>query len=147
LAAFVIVLLTGLNILGVHVGRRAQNVLTALKVLAIAGVIVAGFLGSPHPATAEAGKPLTLGSFSLAMVFVLYAYSGWHEAAYVTAEVRQPRRNVPRALLAGTALITALYVLLNGAYLAGLGYDQARQSNEIAADLLTGTVGSASGRL
>jgi amino acid transporter len=147
LAASLIVLLTALNILGVHVGRRAQNLLTVLKVLAIAGVIAAGFLGTPPSAGPAGGGTLTLGSFALAMVFILYAYSGWHEAAYVTAEVRDRRRNVPRALVAGAALITILYVLINAAYLTGLGYDKARQSPEIAAVVLSGVLGPAGGRL
>ncbi len=143
LAALVIVLLTGVNVLGVNPGRRTQNLLTLLKVLAVSGIILAGFLG-PAP-TRAAVSPASAGSFAIVMVFVLYAYSGWHEAAYVTAEVRDRRRNVPLALVAGAAIVTALYVLVNAAWLAGLGFEGARQKGA-AASLLAGAFGEAAGR-
>jgi APA family basic amino acid/polyamine antiporter len=144
LAALVIVVLTAINVLGVHPGRHTQNLLTLLKVLAVAGVILAGFFG-PSPAPAETSSAAT-GSFALAMISVLYAYSGWHEAAYVTAEVRDRRRNVPLALIAGAAIVTALYVLINAACLAGLGFEGARHK-ETAANLLAGALGPAAGRV
>jgi basic amino acid/polyamine antiporter, APA family len=142
LAALVIALLTGINVLGVNPGRLTQNLLTLFKVLAVSGIILAGFLGpSPTPA-AVAATPT--GSFALVMVFVLYAYGGWHEAAYVTAEVRDRRRNVPLALIAGAAIVTALYVLVNAAWLLGFGFEGARQGTATA--LLAGTLGTAAGR-
>jgi amino acid transporter len=148
LAALAVAALTAVNLLGVHPGRRTQNFLTTVKVIALAGVILAGFLGPrsapPEPTPADAGSSR---SFGLALVFVLFSYGGWHEGAYVTAEVRSPRRNVPRALLAGTAVITVLYVLINAAYLAALGYEGARTSRAVAEDVLRGALGSAAGRV
>jgi APA family basic amino acid/polyamine antiporter len=142
LAALVIVVLTGINVLGVNPGRHTQNSLTLFKVLAVSGIVLAGFLG-PSPAPAAVAAPST-GSFALVMVFVLYAYGGWHEAAYVTAEVRDRRRNVPLALIAGAAIVTALYVLVNAAWLLGFGFEGARQGS--AADLLAGAFGQVAGR-
>jgi amino acid transporter len=145
IAAAAILLLTGVNLLGVHPGRRTQNLLTALKVAALAGVILAGFLG-PWAAPTQTTAP-SEGSFALALVFVLYTYSGWHEAAYVTAEVRDRRRSVPLALLAGTGVVTVLYLFINAAYLAGLGFDTAAQTTTPAAELLLRALGPSGGRL
>ncbi len=145
LAAGVIVLLTAVNVLGVNPGRRTQNLLTLLKVLALAGIILAGFLGQA-PAPAETAHEGSSASLAVAMVFVLYAYGGWHEAAYVTAEVRNRRRNVPLALLGGTVIVTVLYVLINAAWLAGFGFAAAGRPGANAAGLLAGALGPAAGR-
>jgi amino acid transporter len=145
LAIGVIVLLTTINVLGVNPGRRTQNLLTLLKVLALAGIILAGFLGKA-PAPAEEALDGEHASLALAMVFVLYAYGGWHEAAYVTAEVRNRRRNVPLALVGGTAAVMVLYVLINAAWLAGFGFEAAGRPGATAAGLLAGALGPAAGR-
>jgi amino acid transporter len=78
----------------------------------------------------------------LAMVFVLYAFGGWNDAAFVAAEVRDLRRNVPRALLGGIAAITAIYLVVNAAYLAALGFEAARRSPTPAADVLERAIGA-----
>jgi amino acid transporter len=70
------------------------------------------------------------------MVLIMVAYGGWNDAAFVAAEVRDRDRNLPRALLGGTALIALLYVLVNGAYLFGLGSERVEESSRIAADTL-----------
>jgi basic amino acid/polyamine antiporter, APA family len=76
------------------------------------------------------------GALSLALVFVLWTYAGWHEGGYIAAEVRNRRRNLPWALLLGTAAVIAIYLLVNVAYLVGLGYEGAADSQEVAADVL-----------
>jgi amino acid transporter len=146
-AVLVIALSTAVNVLGVNPGRRTQNLLTALKVLALAGVILAGFLAPATAGTLAAPADGVPASFAVSMIMVLFSYAGWHEAAYVTAEVRDRRRNLPLALLGGTALVTLLYVLLNTAYLAGLGFEGVRRSPAVAADLLTAVLGPAGGRV
>jgi amino acid transporter len=75
-------------------------------------------------------------ALAFAMVLVFLTYGGWNDAAYVAAEVRDGRRNIPRALLLGVAGITLLYLLVNAAYLWALGFDGARQSETVAADVL-----------
>ena len=72
----------------------------------------------------------------MAMILVLYAYGGWNDAVFVAAEVRQPHRNMPRALIWGTLLITALYMLVNLALVRGLGFEGLRISRAPAADVL-----------
>jgi APA family basic amino acid/polyamine antiporter len=74
-------------------------------------------------------------SFALAMVLVFYAYGGWNEAAFIASEVKEPRRNVRRALILGTLIVTALYMLVNLAYLSALGYTGVCNSKAIAGDM------------
>lgn len=72
---------------------------------------------------------------SLSMIFVLWTYSGWHEGAYVVAELKEDRKTIPAGLMIGTMSVMALYLIINGAYLLGLGFPIAAHSSEIAADL------------
>jgi basic amino acid/polyamine antiporter, APA family len=207
--------LTAINIVGVRTGKWTQNTLTVVKVLGLAGILVAGFVwarnraaedyiiyegrvlatGSEPPSLllateqSPSGRPFALApgakitvdgddknnngksftltdvlnkqvrvvavasaptralrikatttslfaALSLAFIFVMYAYTGWNEAAYIATEVRDRRRNLPLALVLGTAAIIVLYVLVNIAYLVGLGYAQAADSSVVAADVL-----------
>jgi amino acid transporter len=95
--------------------------------------------GQPAPAAPAAngdggGEAVTL-SFALTMVLVFYAYGGWNEAAFIASEVDDPKRNVRRALIIGTLLVTAIYIAVNLAYLAALGYGGVCKSEAIAADM------------
>jgi amino acid transporter len=71
--------------------------------------------------------PMSLGWGALAMILVLYAFGGWNDAAFVASEVRNPQRNIPRALIIGVSLITVAYLLINTAYLMGLGFEGAKK--------------------
>lgn len=137
LAAAVVVGLTLPNLLGVGVGRRVQNLLTLVKIAGIAGILVAALYAPAPEAGLEIGDDL--GGLGFALILVLYAYGGWNDAAFVAAEVRDPGRNVPRVLLWGTASIVLLYLLVNAAYLAALGFAGLRASRAPAAAVL-GTV-------
>ena len=107
---------------GVKFGGTYHNVWTALKLALIVVFIVAGFafadvqLISFAPSAVDftyiAGAP-----FAISLVFVMYSYSGWNAATYIVGEVREPARNLPRALFAGTAIVVVLYVLLNAVFL------------------------------
>jgi APA family basic amino acid/polyamine antiporter len=139
-AALAVVLLTFLNALSVPLGKRAQNVLSAAKVLGLGGLLLAGFLR--HPALVTPAAPPPGGSLAFALVLVFLTYGGWNDAAYVAAEVRDGRRNIPRALVLGTLAVTALYLLVNAAYLWALGFDGARRSQAVAADVLERPLGT-----
>jgi APA family basic amino acid/polyamine antiporter len=137
-AALVVVALTALNMAGVRHGARTQNLLTLVEVGGLVLVIVAGLFlvapaaGAAQPAASNGNVPIV----GLAMVFVMLAYGGWNEASYISAEVRGKRHNIAVALIASIAVITALYVLVNLAYVRGLGFSQMAQSHAVAADLL-----------
>ncbi len=142
-AALVVVLLTGLNVIGVHHGTRTQNLLTAVEIFSLLLVIVGGLFLIDSPAPVAAAAPAAAGSdaaIGLAMVFVLLTYGGWNEAAYISAETNS-RRDVARALLLGIGIITALYLLVNWAYLRALGLSGIAGSEAVAADLMQRSVG------
>ena len=144
-AAGAVVALTALNIASITVGKTTQNLLTILKVTGLATVVVAGFLGGAASTPPGSAPATTSGaasaSIGLAMILVLYTYGGWNDAAFVAAEVRDRKRHIARALLIGTGLVTVIYLLVNAAFLSGLGFEGVRGSRAVAADLLGKTFG------
>jgi amino acid transporter len=139
--------ITVINIIGTRESKIMQTVITAGLALAMLAVIAGGFMASgvsPKPAvaavaTASSSAPL----FSqLAMIFVLLAYGGWNEAAYLTAEMQDRRRNIVRALVIGLVIVTVIYVLLNVAYIKVLGLEGMKASKALAADVMQLTFGS-----
>jgi len=157
-AAAIVIVLTAVNLAGLDAGKLTQNVLTLTVGAGLIMVAVAGFwlwatsdAGSvaTAPALAEGGAgegagesppgfQLTayLGMMGMAMIFVLYTYGGWNEAAYLSAEIKDPERNIVRSLLFGIGAVVAVYLLVNLAFLAGLGLDGMKSSNVVAADLV-----------
>lgn len=141
-AGLLVVVLTGLNVLGVHQGTRTQNYLTVIEVFSLVLIIVAGLFLIDSPSVAPQSVPVqsSVGSIGLAMVFVLLTYGGWNEAAYISAETTD-RRDVARALLLSICIVTGLYLLVNWAYLRGLGLSGVASSEAVAADLMKRAVG------
>ena len=143
-AALVVVALSIVNLRGTRLGTNTQTWLTAAEVGGLLLVVIAGaFLvqAAPAPAVAAAAPTPGIGAFGLAMVFVLLTYGGWNEAAYISAELKDVRRNMVRALAFSIALITVLYLLVNWAYWRGLGLEGMAKSEALAADLLRSAVG------
>jgi amino acid transporter len=147
-AAATVIGVTLVNALGARQGKLAQNILTGAEVVGLCAVIAAGFLA---PAAASRGPvvadPSATASFGLVMVFVLLTYGGWNEAAYISAEVRGSRRSMAGVLMLSIVVIGALYVLVNAAYLRGLGLAGMAKSDAVAADLVARVFGSTGGRL
>ncbi|HEY1375397.1 MAG TPA: amino acid permease, partial [Gemmataceae bacterium] len=143
-AAAAIGVLSVVNALGIHPGRRTQNALTLAKILGLAGLVAAGFILPPVTDRGLTARPREV-SWTLALVLVLWTYSGWHEAAYVVADLRDRSRNFVRAILLGVAAVTGVYLLVNYAVLAGLGFDGVRNSGAVASDLLGRALGPAGG--
>jgi len=151
IAVAVVVLLTVMNLAGVAVAKRLQNVLSLAKIVALLAIMVAGFsafstsaashVGGPA-APPQAAGPLDIAAIGLALVFALYAYGGWSDAVFVAAEVRDLQKNVPRALLMGILAITLLYLGVNAAYLGALGLDGLRGTQTPATDVLRVQFGS-----
>jgi basic amino acid/polyamine antiporter, APA family len=134
-AAGAVTILSLLNLLGVVLGKGTQNLLTLAKVLGLGGILIAGFSwGKAAPAEPRPGLDLT--SLAGLLVPIFLTYGGWNDAAFVAAELRQPRRNIPLALILGTAGVTFLYLAANAAYLFALGLERAGKSEAIAADVL-----------
>lgn len=146
-----IVVLSAVNAAGIAAGKFTQNALTVAKVIGLAGLVAAALLTTSAASIqpqAEATAPANASpaNLSLALVFVLYAYGGWAHTAYVAAEVRDQRRNLPRALVLGIAGITLVYLAVNGAYLYALGFNTARHATAPAADVLEHACGAWGGR-
>ncbi|AHM62846.1 amino acid permease [Flammeovirgaceae bacterium 311] len=144
-AALVVVGLTGINIVGVSFGTGAQRLLITLEILGILIVLIAGFFFAPSETTvaAETVAPEsgTVSSMGLAMVFVLLTFGGWNEAAYISAELRGGRRSMAKALLISIGIITAIYLLINMAFLNALGLQGMASSEAVGGDLMQVTFG------
>ena len=135
-AAGSIGLLSLANLFGVREAKGLQNLLTLAKVLGLLAIFVVA-LATPAAPAALAPASGTSGSsanFHLAMILVLLTYGGWNDMSYVAAEVRNPRKNLLRALLLGTLAITVIYLLVNLAFLRLLGFAGVQQSTAVAAD-------------
>jgi APA family basic amino acid/polyamine antiporter len=144
-----VLLLSLVNYLGVKPGSALQVALTAAKVVAIVGLAIALFLfgGPAHRAVAEqaAVSRAGIGNYLLAIGAGLFAYGGWHMVTYAAGETRDARRTVPRALVAGTAAVTACYMLANGAYLYVMPVNVLANSPRVASDATQRALGAAAG--
>lgn len=145
LALTAIGVLTLTNAAGLVAGKTAQNLLTAGKFAGLAAVAILGFAAGDHPSTGL-GAPAGPREIGLALVFIFYAYSGWSHAAYVASEIRDPQRTLPRALLTGVVVVTALYVIVNLAYVRALSFDGVRLAEAPAAAAVETVAGPHWGR-
>ncbi len=140
--ASAVVLLSWINLRGIRTGMATQAWLTVAEVLGLlllVGAAISLAAGNPVPVAVVGPAVATsppLASFGLAMVFVLLTYGGWNEAAYISAEVRDGKRNMVRALTLSIVIITLLYLLVTWAYWRGLGMDGMAKSEALAADLM-----------
>ncbi|MFM9934570.1 MAG: APC family permease [Novosphingobium sp.] len=144
-AGGMVVVLTALNLQGVQIGTRAQIGMVALDIIALLALgaaalwLVSQGIPAQQPGTGQLGTgaaPATdLNGFGQAMIFIMLAYGGFNDASTLSAEVRKPR-DMTRALVGGMAMITALYMIANWAYLRGLGYAGLAASEAPAAALM-----------
>jgi len=135
-AAVAVIAFTLLNFAGTLQSKTLQKVMEVVLIAALVLLSLAALTagGTPKPAAAPAaGAHL---SFGLAMIFVLFTYGGWNEAAYLAGEVRDARRNMVRILVWGIVAVTALYLLVNLGYLAALGLGGIKESKAVAADVM-----------
>jgi APA family basic amino acid/polyamine antiporter len=141
-----ILLLSGVNYLGVRLGSAVQSVLTSAKVLAIALMLILVFaLAAParavEPSAGGASLP-PVREFLLALLAGLFSFGGWHMVTYAAGETREPEKTIPRALFIGSLVVTACYVGLNAAYLRVLPLPQLIASQRVAADAASALVGA-----
>lgn len=143
-AALTIVVLTVLNLAGIRQTANFQKILFVATLCGLGVLVLTGLLHGGAPAvsaTETEASSLSMAGVGTAMLLVLLTFGGWNEAAYISAEVRDPTRNMVRALLIGIAIITALYLAVNVAYLAVLGPAGMAASNAIAADVMRAAFG------
>jgi basic amino acid/polyamine antiporter, APA family len=152
LAVGALALLALVNVLGVKPGSRLLNTLVVLKIAALAAVIGGGLLlaksAPPLPASAPAPAGASgLAAFGAALIPILFSYGGWQNANVVSEEIRDSRRTLPVALLAGTAIVILVYVLVNVVYLGALGRDGLAATATPAADAVRRLFGPRADRL
>ena len=149
LSAAAIVFAAAVNVRGATLGALIVGVATWAKFGALALLVLASFiLGAPHGAsavhfTAASAGPLAVGSIGLALVSVLWAYDGWADLSFASGEVKDPARNLPRAIILGTLALIAIYVLTNLAYLYVLPIEAVARSPLVAADTMMSLFGRA----
>jgi basic amino acid/polyamine antiporter, APA family len=149
-AAAAILVLSAINYLGVKPGSIVQLVLTAIKLSALAGMVVLLFLfgGRAHHSLSSVsnGWPaISLSAYALAIAAGLFAYGGWHMVTYAAGETRDPQRTIPRALVIGTVTVTAAFMAANAAYLYVLPLADVARSAHVAADATEHALGAHAG--
>ncbi len=139
--------LTLVNLAGVRWGAGVQSVFMIVKIVAIGAFVLAGLWLAPAVARGAAAPPASLRGFLAAMIVVLFAYGGWATATFVSGEIEQPARTLPRALLLGTSGVVLLYLGVNVACLRALGAVPLAGSQAPAADVLHLVIGPAAARI
>jgi APA family basic amino acid/polyamine antiporter len=142
-ASAVIVGLTALNVYGLRLGSSVQNVLTSLKLAALAAFVAFGFTAAREGGTASSGAPgtATLAGFGVALVAALWAYDGWINLTFSAGEIRDPARNLPRGLILSTVIVMVAYLLVNAAYLRALPIGEMQGVTRIAEKAATALFG------
>jgi APA family basic amino acid/polyamine antiporter len=153
LAAFVLVLLTAVNCLGVRTGSNVQSALMVLKIAAIAALVFCGlwFTGGSRAFTAApaAREPLSLDlltAMGAALTPVMFAYGGWQTTSFVAGEMRDPRRNLARGLLFGVAGVILLYTAVSFVSMYALGAEGLAQTGTPATAVMRGALGERGAR-
>lgn len=155
LTAGAIVLLTGINILGLRLGAGVAGVLTVLKVLALMAIIglgvwnvVFGPMAPPSPGIDLAPptpfqSPGMLIAIGAVMASVMWTYDGWSDVGAIAGEVKNPTRTLPRVFFAGTILVTVLYVAINAVYMDVVSLDEMRGMQTVAPVVMDRLIGNA----
>lgn len=147
LAAGAIVVATLVNIRGVHWGAAVVGMTTIAKFGALSALVAASFLlgagrGASFGHFSSGTNAVQPGLFGLALISVLWAYDGWADLSFAGGEVKDPEKNLPRALIFGTLAIIAIYLLANAAYLYVSPIGQVAQSRLVAADTMSALFGN-----
>ena len=143
-AIVLILLLAWLNYYGVKLGGNVQVAVTGVKVALIGFIILAGLgLGHAHAPGPSSIAPLSFSGFIAALVAALWAYDGWNNVSMVSSEIKQPQKNLPVALIGGTAAVIAIYLLANIAYFKVMQPAEVASGTRVAADMMRKILGNA----
>jgi APA family basic amino acid/polyamine antiporter len=143
-----VALLTAVNVAGVRAGVRTQNVLTVAKVIGVSLVIVVAALApAAETNSVAAPSPEARLPLAIALVLVLFSFGGWNETAFVAAEVREPQRNIVRAMVLGMTVVTVIYLAVNASFLHVLDFGGLAASEAVAAETIGMVFPEAAGSL
>ncbi len=149
--ALCLVFLTAVNYVGLKEGAGLQNAVTLVKIASLVALAVFGFaaparhdpdLWAPLPG----GGPL-LAAFGVAMIAVFWSFDGWYAVTNLAGEMRRPERDLPRGLIAGTLLVTALYAVMNIVFVRSLSFEEMQATSRVAETSATALFGPIGGRL
>jgi APA family basic amino acid/polyamine antiporter len=146
-----IIVISGIHLFGVKTGGIAQNILTGLKLSLIVFFCLAPFFFEggksdisfmPQPGDWDL---ITSAGWAISLVFVVYAYSGWNASAYIAGNLVNPEKNIPRSLIAGTFVVTLVYLALNGMFLSVSTFAELDGQNDIGNVVAIKLFGGATG--
>jgi basic amino acid/polyamine antiporter, APA family len=152
LAAIVLATLTIINCFGVRAGSTVQGILMVLKIVAIAMLVVCGFLfaGRSTNPSSLLDRPFSadlVTAFGAALVPVIFAYGGWQTSTFIAGEIKEPRKNLPRGLILGVSGVVLLYLAANAVYTSVLGTAGLAASSAPASDVMRNALGDFGARL
>ncbi len=129
-AALIIIVLTGMHAIGLRFSVTAQNVLVVIKIVLVVGFMAAGLAGGhnswPQWSPSSQHQSFPLGPFMRNLFYIAFAFSGWNAAVYASSEFKNPKRDVPRAMLIGCAIVGLLYLFVNWVFVANLTPEQCK---------------------
>jgi amino acid transporter len=134
-----VMLLSAINCLGIRAGKIVQNVFSVAKIAGLCGMILVAVSRGSFRGLSSSGFSLASfdgwrwAPFGIALVAVLWAYEGWHMVSFAAAEMKNPKKDLPRGLVLGTLLIMLIYILTNAAYYMLLSPEEIRNSKAVAA--------------
>ena len=143
-----VVLLSSTSLIGLKQAKWIQNLLTFAKV---GGIVLIGMLAFFSPASQgidlTAPTPVSTGlatdsAWLLAMVFIMFSFGGWNDLSFVSTEIKHPERNLFRSLVIGSIAVTTIYIVINIAFVFGIGYDSVRNSSAVATDVVSRSLGA-----
>jgi APA family basic amino acid/polyamine antiporter len=149
-AVAIILVLTGVHYLGIRVGSVVQNLLTGIKIAIVLGLASFGLLFAKWSGSAfvlAGGQSQGGYAFGTAMMFVMFAYSGWNASAYIAGELKEPRRTLPLSLLTGTGIVIVLYLAVNLFILQYVPFRQLQGMEEVVKEASVRAFGSGVGNL
>ena len=129
-AALLIIILTGIHAIGLRFSVTAQNVLVIIKIVLVVGFMAVGLAGGRNtwpdwqPPSQPVGFPL--GPFMQNLFYIAFAFSGWNAAVYAASEFKNPKRDVPRAMILGCGIVGVLYLFVNWVFVANLTPEQCK---------------------
>lgn len=151
-SVLLVVAVAAIHAANLRLAHRFQVAITTLELVLVVGFVLAGIAHDTPEPLGFAPSPLALGelgtpSFAVSLIFVSYAYSGWNAAGYIAGELARPQRVFPRALVAATLVVTALYLALNWTFLRSVPLTRLAGVVEVGALSATELFGASGGRI
>lgn len=136
LAITIIVILTSIHSINLKLGSAIQRAFTLIKIVIIVMFVGFGLFHKPghttsFAPTSDSWNQITSAAFAVSLVFVTYAYSGWNAAAYISGEIKEPQKNLPKALVWGTLIVMIIYTALNFIFMYSVPVPELKRQVEV----------------